>query len=333
MGAKMEFEEFCDYVKEHIKEYLPMEYQECEVVINKVAKINMGELTGMTLIPPGGSGGPTIYLEDFFHDEYEAGRSIEEILEHIVDTVFDSLNLKPDFVRETLQMIGDFSEVRERIAVHAVGYEKNREMLEMVPHQVMGDLAATYRIYLNQTKGDLEGTILITHDMMKAYNTTPEQLHEIALKNSMKAMPAELHTMQSVIEELARDIDDVEIPEMDRTPMLVLTNKQKHQGAATVFYPDVLENLGIPIEEYYIIPSSVHELILLPKSVMNPEGLNAMIQEINQYEVPSYDVLSNKAHEYDPVTKKLVIAGTLQRDRGTNEQTHHMEADTPKLYM
>ena len=115
--------------------------------------------------------------------------------------------------------------------------------------------------------------------------------------------------------------------------MLVLTNKQKHQGAATVFYPDVLENLGISIEEYYIIPSSVHELILLPKSVMNPEGLNAMIQEINQYEVPSYDVLSNKAHEYDPVTKKLVIAGTLQRDRGTNEQTHHMEADTPKLYM
>ena len=49
--------------------------------------------------------------------------------------------------------------------------------------------------------------------------------------------------------------------------MYVLTNSSKIQGAACMFYPHVLEMIGeILKEDFYILPSSIHEVIILPKS-------------------------------------------------------------------
>ena len=54
---------FVEYVKSHIKEYLPMEYQNAVVSINEVTKSNDRLLTGLTILSPGERSAPTIYLE------------------------------------------------------------------------------------------------------------------------------------------------------------------------------------------------------------------------------------------------------------------------------
>lgn len=43
---------FVEYVKSHIKEYLPMEYQNAVVSINEVTKSNDRLLTGLTILLP-----------------------------------------------------------------------------------------------------------------------------------------------------------------------------------------------------------------------------------------------------------------------------------------
>ncbi|MFQ7418729.1 MAG: hypothetical protein ACLRNZ_02030 [Blautia massiliensis (ex Durand et al. 2017)] len=44
---------FVEYVKSHIKEYLPTEYQNAVISINEVTKSNDRMLTGLTILSPG----------------------------------------------------------------------------------------------------------------------------------------------------------------------------------------------------------------------------------------------------------------------------------------
>ena len=52
-------------------------------------------------------------------------------------------------------------------------------------------------------------------------------------------------------------------------------------------------------ENFYILPSSVHECILAPaSSYMSQEQLSQMIREINEEHVEVQEVLSNQAYYY-----------------------------------
>ena len=47
-------------------------------------------------------------------------------------------------------------------------------------------------------------------------------------------------------------------------PLIVVTNETGIDGAAAVFYPGVMDQLGEEIKgDFFILPSSVHELLLL----------------------------------------------------------------------
>lgn len=51
-GGQRLNQNFVEYVKSHIKEYLPMEYQNAVVSINEVTKSNDRLLTGLTILLP-----------------------------------------------------------------------------------------------------------------------------------------------------------------------------------------------------------------------------------------------------------------------------------------
>lgn len=329
----MNFEEFCDYVKESIYKYLPEDHQDYRIVMHDVNKTNIGKLRAFTMFLPDSIAGPTQYMEPFF-DAYKHGVPLEEILAIIAERQIKNERMDPEISKGEIDILSDFKSVKERIMICAVGCEKNSEMLEQVPHKVMGDIAATYRVYLGKDE-EMEMSCLIDNMLMKHYGVTAEQLHDLALNNSMKAMPAQILGLNAMIDELTEDGEKAELPDVG---MLVVTNKQRCQGAAVVFYPDVFEMMGIPMEQYYIAPSSVHEILLLPKSIVSLEAANEMIKEINECSVELHEVLSDLAHEYDPVSKQLVKGGTLQKNREMEDReagTHDLPPtiDTPAWCM
>ncbi len=61
----MQIEEFNQYVKDHIKEYLPPEYETAKVSIQEVTKSNDRMLSGLTILREGENFLPTVYLEPF----------------------------------------------------------------------------------------------------------------------------------------------------------------------------------------------------------------------------------------------------------------------------
>ena len=129
--------------------------------------------------------------------------------------------------------------------------EGNENILENVPHCQMEDLALTYHVLLNKD-GEGISKAMITNSWLEILGVTQEQLHQDALNNSQKLFPLSVMTItQAVIggidptgvfassqESLEEALKDEEIP------LIVVTNKTKTDGAAALFYPEVMEQLG-----------------------------------------------------------------------------------------
>ena len=90
--------------------------------------------------------------------------------------------------------------------------------------------------------------------------------------------------------------------------MFVLTNQNRYYGAACLVYPDMLEVIGEMLQDdFYILPSSVHEVIFLGKNgCMDSAALNEMIEEVNRTQVDEEEWLSDHAYLYDRKSKKFI---------------------------
>ena len=112
--------------------------------------------------------------------------------------------------------------------------------------------------------------------------------------------------MAEVIRELSGGMEE---PEDTGVPMYVLTNVQKSLGAACILYRDMLKTCADRFgEAFYVLPSSVHEVILVPASaVENQKELIAMVRDINQTQVRDTEILSDNIYLYSPVSGNLTL--------------------------
>ena len=132
------------------------------------------------------------------------------------------------------------------------------------------------------------------------------QIHELAKQNTPKLLPAVFKPMRIVIEELLGNPCNNLIQSDDI--MFVLTNSLRSFGAICFLYEDVLFHIGNLLREnYFILPSSIHEVIIIPESQAPcKETLNEMIVEINESQVEIEDVLSDHVYYYNREKKELL---------------------------
>ena len=83
-------------------------------------------------------------------------------------------------------------------------------------------------------------------------------------------------------------------------PMYIMSNPIKMNGAATMAYPGVIRNFAETIRKnLYVIPSSIHEVILVPESGTEDTSLNDMVAEVNHTQVDPKEVLADHVYYYD----------------------------------
>ena len=89
--------------------------------------------------------------------------------------------------------------------------------------------------------------------------------------------------------------------------MYVLGNDKKLFGAAAMFYQGVLEEFSEKQQKsFYVLPSSVHEVILIPDDGMvNGEELWKMVCEINATQVDPEEVLTDSVYYFSIKCKKI----------------------------
>lgn len=299
----MNFEFFVQKVVEAVTEHFQ---DEREIRVEKVMKNNGMCLTGIAMSGKKNTAVPTIYLEQLF-EQYEDGISFEEIMEHIFKVYEEKTDIEVDITYFT-----DYKVMRNKIMFKVIHYERNLSLFEKVPYIKWNDLAIVF-YFIMKIERIGTGTVLIQKDHMKAWGVSADDLYKAAMVNMKRDMEEELISLQRLIAKTKQEDEEDLQTKCDleaNVPMYVLTNKEKMFGAATMLYSEKIRELSKSLDDsLFVIPSSVHELILVPqKDVENVAWMKRVIQEINRTELDQEEVLSDSLYYYDRILDEVTLA-------------------------
>ena len=297
----MTFEEFMKKVTEEIKGFLPEKYEGSNVSISEIIKNNDTKLHALTVSSPEGNIAPTIYLEQYYAD-YQDGNEFSDVMEQIAQVRMDH-----EVGRDMdVSSLTDYEKVKGSIVPRLVNLEQNRELLEDRPYTAIDDLAVTYHVFLGQHDG---GTMSapVTNEMMRMYGVDVNELHETAISNMNEITPSEFKSMGQVMAEMMGDDFPKELLPPDEGLMFVLSNRDKLHGASALLDEKMMQEVSERMQgDFYILPSSVHETIIVPKRAeMDRETLEAMVRDVNASQVAPQERLSDHVYVYDSRERQI----------------------------
>ena len=303
----MNYQDFCEKVKNAAIQIFG---EENKTELIDVTKNNGLILKGLVIRHKESDISPTIYLESFY-EMYESGIPFGQIMERIVRC--EKEYGRSDFDASDFM---DFDKIKDRVVYKIVNYGMNAELLKKVPYIRWNDLAILF-CCLVDSNSEGYATILIRNEHMKIWGVTPDELYDLAGRNTPRLMSDELNTMENVLSEILRrknagqEATYEEESCMYGIPsMYVLTNERGIFGATSMLYSDHLKEVAdIHSSGLYILPSSIHEVILLPEDdSCDVEYMKSIIKEINMTELDIEDRLSDNLYYYDRGTDRISIA-------------------------
>ncbi len=295
----MEIKEFGNIIVKEMSDALGDEYFcECRDVLKNNGKVYLG----LVISKKGEKISPTIYLNSFF-EEYKRGKSIKRITDSVVKVYKESV---PE-TEVDLDFFTDFAEVSKKLCFKVINYEKNKKKLKDIPYRRVMDLAMVPLFYFEQ-KGMRSGYITIMKSHLKLWEISEDELWENVGESAPIVCPVKMREISEYLERLTGQEIEGDICSC----IYVITNKDEHNGAGAAFYPGVLKELSDYHEsDLYIIPSSVHECIVMPDfaGMMGPEAMKDMIVEVNRDVVADEEVLSDNLYQYSREDDRLYICG------------------------
>lgn len=293
----MNYQNFIESVTNHMQKILD---EGQTVVVQPVLKNNGTIYDGLIIIDPILNISPTIYLNPYYHRHLN-GVPMDDIYEDILKTYHDHLPAE-DFDVSTFK---DFTKAKNHIVMKLVNAERNHVLLQDVPHIIYYDLAIVFVCAVTDFL-DEYATILIHNQHLALWNITVDELYKIAEHNTPRLLSPRLDNMEMLLDHLI----DQPLPFLAEINMNILTNHLKIHGATVMVYPGLLEELGEIFEDnLIIIPSSIHEVLIIPEQNVAEEytleDFNEMIAEVNETQLTDDEILSDHAYRYNRITKEL----------------------------
>lgn len=312
----MEFSTFVKKVKDALVQYYG---SDASIDSQSVPKNNGVRLQGISVMLPGKNIAPTVYLEPYYN-RYEKGESFSELFQEITG-IYEESQLPEGLSMDFFQ---DYEKVRRKLVLRLVHAGKNEELLRQIPHLPFLDLAVVcHCILIGESFGT--GSVLINNDHLKVWGIEAGKLFEDARENGSRILPGRFHKMGEMVRELLGTMESREsfqeekesnreirqlADEIDNSPvpMTVVTNPYKYYGASCILYEGLLEKIAGEYEDdICILPSSVHEVILIPRrGERDFQRLNQMVQEVNETQVDPQEWLSDHVYLYERETGRIL---------------------------
>ncbi len=251
----------------------------------QVLKNNGVQLDGFSCVMEGHREQPTVYVNHYFREDVTK-EDLCTLAAMVLKIQRDSmLHQTGDF-----EMLLDYEKMKKRIYCRLISRNKNEDLLKTVPWIPWMDLAI---VFYMEIPGKLikNATALIRTAHMERWKITEDQLFERAKKNLQRRG----FRMVAMTEFLG---DQVECPDAE---MYILNTKKPEFGAAVFVDSQVRRICARQIGgSYYILPSSIHELILLPDKVdYERKELDELVRQVNSQCVEAEDFLSDHAYYYN----------------------------------
>lgn len=298
------FDEFMLALDGSFNRVIPEEERD-NITIDKVtvAKINDEILHGIVFRKTDVNEAPTFYVDQYF-DDWQKGYIVSRT---VAEEIYDMYkNLSVDAPIRSNEMDFDFETINDKISFRLVEEKRNKEFLKDKPYKSLDNgLAACF--YIDVTD---DYCFAINNGILEDMKVGVDSIYEKALDNVYHLDPPVLRDMQSALfspdsENLLDRCKPVGLDE--RSGMYVLTNNKGAFGAGGMVHPDIMKRAAEVVgEDVFVLPSSLHEVILVPASSgMKLDDLAGMVKQANETVVEPRDVLSDEVYYYNLAEHRL----------------------------
>ena len=286
-----------------------------EIRFDEVLK-NNSQLHGIIFIPKDSNVGIQMYVEDSYR-AYQNGMAINQIAENTIATFTDSE------IKRNMPVDAERFFVQENIVPALISREGNERMLREIPHVPFEELEIIFKFAVPN------GMATVNNVYLENLGLNEKEFMSMIMENPAYKENITIAGMSQVIAECSPGRSEI-LP-LEEEKMIVISNKSNFYGAGSILNGDAMQKISdILGDDIYILPSSIHECIAVPKDHMSLQELRKMVREINESIVDPVERLSNQVYQFDPVAKKLSIAvDSLDKDYSkTNLQNQRWDAQS-----
>jgi len=170
----------------------------------------------------------------------------------------------------------------DRMFIQLISAEKNEAIRNKLPHVDFLDMMGIFKVEVCEN-----AVFTMTDEIMKDRDITMDEMTEAALKN----------------------MDAVKMITPLEYPVVLVTNKDLVYGAGQLMNKSALREVSdIFKKDLYILPSSIHEIMVVPAQEIKLEILRQMLKEGNQTVVSADEYLSDNIYEYSLESGEVTIA-------------------------
>lgn len=198
-----------------------------------------------------------------------------------------------------------YSVLKHHLILQTVATEREESLLQQVPHREWEDLSLIYRFQLWREESR-SASVVVTNKLLNSFGITEAELYADAQTFAPVVAPVEIVNMNEVMESDFMLAENEPVLELEG--IYIMTCNHAIYGAGCLFYND----LSRIIEEQlhancYILPSSIHELILI-KSNENTqaEELKKMVAIINRESVEKEELLCDSIYYCDIFKREII---------------------------
>jgi len=238
--------------------------------------------------------------------------SLDSMTGHLKEDVENFKRIYNDAKNSAIKIdpneISKWDWAKSRVQMKLLNPERNAEYLKDKVTIPFADLVEVFCIVFSATEEGLKSAA-ITCDMMAAWGVTPEDLFEAASQNMEPTMTRIIDIMIEAAKRKAREagqeIDPITLEEMkfqwDIGPkQYVITNEKAKGVNGAACFPLMMGYLKKKFGTYYMLPSSIGEVIIIPESEgLDPESLTPNVMAVNREVLDPKEFLADHAYYFD----------------------------------
>lgn len=196
----------------------------------------------------------------------------------------------------------NIDEEKQIIQPWVINKDLNQDLLHRCPYTEYGDYVIVYRKCPSFNDYQLDYG-LITWESAKRLSLDLAQLHELAMRN---VQDFSLYTIQTFNGYRFEAIEDYSYHNGNEYEEYMVCGVEETCTTGSLFCKEVWRKMGQMVgENYYIIPSSVHEWIVMSGSMTSKEMLEETIISVNADLKPEY-ILGEQYYLYDVEKDEMI---------------------------
>lgn len=288
--------EYHNFLTEIVKYITILPEQDVTLKLENVVVKNTARIKTVSLYRGNRRVSAMVYLAPFY-DMLRSGSDIRDVANEIDNVLQMTIGLG-----ETNPGIFlNAARARRYLTIRLLPYEQSRELLKIVPYKQWLDLALVCQLIFPCMDNKSYGGAIVYKRHLKLWGIQQDDLFNVALESmskyfSPKIVPAWEYLGLDGEEEDIRDV-------------YLLTNSVSFCGAASILTPGVTEKLSELFNgEYYLLASSMHEMLVMPKRGRDAKNLRQLSIGMNSLQFCNEEELSEKIYEYSLESRSVVIS-------------------------